>query len=1030
MKQILLINLSEEIIEELQQPVLAIWPDAVFAYETASFNENTKLIFIGDFAENTLRQIKETDVFNQVPVVIISGMISPELNQIHDSFLPFAILTLPIIAIQLKSVLKSVESTLEGLYRKGGKSEIKNEIKGGGREILDSMMEGCQIIGFDWRYKYVNKAAELQNRRPATDLIGNRFMDVWPDIEKNDLFVKIKNALEKREKDLMNVNFEFPDGSSGYFVLKFQPIPEGVLITSFDITEQKATEKKLFESDKRWQFALEGADHGVWDWNLSTNKVEFTAQWKRLLDYEPQEIENDLKEWETRVHPEDLARAIKDIENHTSGETEFYESEYRMRKKDGTWVWILDKGKIFERDTAGNPLRMVGTHTDITKQKELETELKESQRNLLESQKVAGIGSYTLDFRTGIWMSSEVLDTIFGIDKEYERTVEGWGKIIHPDWQTEMIDYLAKKVALAKENFDKVYKIRRFNDKAERWVHGLGRLEFDIEGKPLYMIGTIQDVTDRKEADDEVNKSRQILKLFVEFAPAAIAMFDTEMRYMAVSNRFIADYHLSEINIIGKSHYEIFPDMPQRWKDVHKECMRGAVRIQEEDSYLNSEGKTEWIKWEVRPWFENDKEVGGVLLFTELITNHKNMIKALEESEERFRLIVESAPVGIAINDFEGNIIFVNKFLIELTGYVIDDIPTTEIWMNFAYPDPVLRAKVGEKWKNVIGTAAKGEKVPTIEYPVYCKNGTIKQIEFRPAISNGLIYIIITDLTEKHAAREELRRIEWMLSKKIVDKSERNPADLPYGDLTALNENGLILHSVGKEVLGDIVNDYLSLLETSSAIYEKNGDYAFGIFSSGWCRFLDEASRNLCNTDDNRVAMASGKWHCHESCWKNASLKAMEENAPVDVECAGGINLFALPIFAANEIIGTINFGYGNPPTDQQKLIDLAEKYGVAINELEKQAAKYETRPPYIIDSARERLHASASLIGEIVTRKISEQKVIELNESLEKTVAEKTSELKERISELERLHEATIDREFRIKELRDEIEFLKKANN
>ena len=950
---------------------------------------------------------------------------------------PQAILTEPLVEIQVESTFITLrrlyEITALNIGTKYDSTDLTEPVEAhhGSLNILDSMMEGCQIIGLDWRYKYVNKAAEIQNRRPASDLIGNSFLDVWPDIEGSELYSKIKNALENRNNDMMNINFEFSDGKAGYFELKFQPIPEGVLITSFDITRQKIIEKGLYESDERWQFALEGADHGVWDWNLLTNKVLFSAQWKKQLGYQPDELENDLIEWETRVHPDDLVNAKFDINQHVSGITQFYESEFRMKHKNGMWVWRLDRGKMVERDESGKPLRMVGTHTDITLKKQLETDLKESERIIRESQKVAGIGTYSLDFKTGNWKSSEVLDTIFGIDEKFEHSVDGWGTIIHPDWRSTMMDYFMKDVAIERKNFDKVYKIQRISDHEPRWVHGLGQLEFDAEGNLQQMIGTIQDITERKEAQDALIRNQRILKLFVEYAPAAIAMFDRNMCYMAVSNRFITDYQLEGVELTGKLHYEIFPDIPERWKEIHRDCMMGAVRIQEEDEYFKTDGEKEWIKWEVRPWFEVNNEVGGILLFTELVSEHKKIIKALEESEERFRMLVESAPVGIAINDMEGNIVYINKFSTELFGYTLDDIPTVEAWMKLAYPDDNLRHEVFKHWKVVLEIAAKGEKIPLIEYPVCCKNGTIKQIDFRPAISNNLVYIILTDLTDKYAAQEELRRIEWMLSKKDeetgMEKSAQQPA---YGDLTLLNRDGLIRKSVGKDVLTDIVNDYLSLLETSSSIYEKNGEYALGIFSSGWCRFMDEASRNLCATDDNSEALACGKWHCHESCWKDASLKAIETNAPVDIECSGGIRLYALPVWANNEIIGAINFGYGNPPTDNQKLSGLAEKYNVPIDELVKKAAMYETRPPYIINSAKERLQASANLIGEIVTRKISEQKIIELNESLEKTVAGKTMELKDRIKELERFHEATIDREFRIKELRDEIELLRNAKS
>ena len=161
---------------------------------------------------------------------------------------------------------------------------------------------------------------------------------------------------------------------------------------------------------------------------------------------------------------------------------------------------------------------------------------------------------------------------------------------------------------------------------------------------------------------------------------------------------------------------------------------------------------------------------------------------------------------------------------------------------------------------------------------------------------------------------------------------------------------------------------------------------------------------------------------------RDSSLKAIENGTPVDIECKGGIRLYALPINANNEIIGALNFGYGNPPSDYNKLLQIADDYKVQVEQLVKLASEYETRPSYIIDLAKKRLMASANLIGEIVNRKISEKQIRELNEGLESLVSEKTKELKERIEELERFYEATINREYRIKELTEEIDLLKKS--
>ncbi len=241
-----------------------------------------------------------------------------------------------------------------------------------------------------------------------------------------------------------------------------------------------------------------------------------------------------------------------------------------------------------------------------------------------------------------------------------------------------------------------------------------------------------------------------------------------------------------------------------------------------------------------------------------------------------------------------------------------------------------------------------------------------------------------------------LHRIEWMLTKgsgpEAPGKPPREPYTPAYGDLLPLNRSRLILDAVGAKMLADIVGDYLDLLDTSAAVYERNGDYALGIFSSGWCRFMDHASRSRCGTEDNRVALACGKWLCHESCWAQASRKAIESNGPVDIACEGGIHLYALPIRAGGKIVGAINVGYGDPPCDTVKLQELALKYGVADDELVEHARAYESRPPYIIDLAKRRLAVSARLIGEIIERKQARQERAKALALVEAAIAQSPS--------------------------------------
>lgn len=202
-----------------------------------------------------------------------------------------------------------------------------------------------------------------------------------------------------------------------------------------------------------------------------------------------------------------------------------------------------------------------------------------------------------------------------------------------------------------------------------------------------------------------------------------------------------------------------------------------------------------------------------------------------------------------------------------------------------------------------------------------------------------------------------------------------------------------LLEAVGQENLSAITQDFLELVNSASSIYSNTGQPVIGIFASGWCRLLSQASRDLCGNISQEEAIKSGNWLCHESCWA-ASKRAIESGLETEAECHGGIRLYAAPIRAGKDIVGAINFGFGDPPTDMNSIRRIAGKYRIQSHELEQHLKSYPSRPEFIVEMAKKRLSTAAKLLGAIVNWKRREERIQKEHLILDQKLEYQTAEL------------------------------------
>lgn len=281
---------------------------------------------------------------------------------------------------------------------------------------------------------------------------------------------------------------------------------------------------------------------------------------------------------------------------------------------------ILHTKKIPIKDEYGRPQFLLGISEDITERIYTESALRESEASLKESQKIAGLGSYILDFKTGIWESSEILDTLLGIDQNYEHSFEGWRTLVHPDDRDWVDHYFKEEVIGNHKQFNQEYRIICHNNQVERWVHGLGKLEFDAQGLPVKMVGTIQDITNTKQVTSSLLK----LSLAVEQSPNSIVITDLEGNIEYVNSAFTTITGYTKEEVLGKNPSILKSDQtPQStYDDMWQHLIGGEIwhgelinRKKDQSTYIESAT--------ISPVKQSDGKITNYVAIKEDITEKK-----------------------------------------------------------------------------------------------------------------------------------------------------------------------------------------------------------------------------------------------------------------------------------------------------------------------------------------------------------------------------------------------------------------------
>lgn len=284
-----------------------------------------------------------------------------------------------------------------------------------------------------------------------------------------------------------------------------------------------------------------------------------------------------------------------------------------------------------------------------------------------------------------------------------------------------------------------------------------------------------------QRAETARREHQQLQAIFIAYAPAAMAMFDREMNYIAVSKRWLADYQLGDVDIIGRCHYDIFPEISAEWRAIHQRGLAGEVIRSEEDRFLRMDGQIQWLRWEVRPWHDANGQVGGIVILSEDISDRKALEMEHRSLEERYRVLIDQAlPDALFVHDHEGRLLQVNQQACDNLGYTREEL----LRMNVCdLETDIDLAKVQPIWARF-----EPRQMETAKGHHRRKDGSLFPVEIHFGLhveeGNRQYIALVRDITEREESEDRLR----MLSEALAQNPHSVIITNPQQRITYVND--------------------------------------------------------------------------------------------------------------------------------------------------------------------------------------------------------------------------------------------------
>jgi PAS domain S-box-containing protein len=670
-----------------------------------------------------------------------------------------------------------------------------------------------------------------------------RTFDIWKDSvhpDDRELAVTTVSSALKLNTEL-NVQYRVihPDGSVHWLMARGKPVKneKGETIryigTMIDITDQKNTEHELTVSKKRLTFALEATNTGVWEWDVNTDNVIWTDNVWGLYGMEQNSsLPHTHKLCESNIYPEDRDLTFEKVMAAASKEMAI-NVEYRVKHKDDSIHWLMCHG-VPSYNADGQFNSYIGTVTDITSRKEVLNNLLDSKIKLKQALKAARAGIWEWNLKTGENTWSDETWLLYGLAQgNLKPSFELWSSTIHPDDR----DMAIETVSRATENKIELYIEYRisYHNGSIHWLLSRGKPIYDRDGNVERYIGTIIDITERKEIEEQRRRSQERLNFILE--NSHIGVWDLNLQN-GTTARTLEHAHIFGYKTIPpvwslETFFEhiIAEDRPRIQAFVRSE-------IEKKESYVfecriyTAKGDLRWIR--VTGTFKVDKQsnTSHVLGIIQDITDQKMVQASLRESELKFRTVFDYSPVAISIRDaHNGKILDVNDSWQQIFGYTKEEAAGRSIKELGLYIQ-------NEDYEKSVATFDQQGKILNKPFLFRKKNGEIIQVLFsgKRIILEGKerILAMITDITFQELQQLSIERLEQIVAERtdqlngeverlrqfinMISHEYRTPLAIIRGNLDLLNlkiNSGMSLTRVEMNKINRAIDRLVDVMEVS-----------------------------------------------------------------------------------------------------------------------------------------------------------------------------------------------------------------------